>query len=278
MEKKIVEMLSLSGKTAIITGGAGLLGIKHAEAIAEFGGNPIILDIEEDSIQKAVQHIDTKYKTRCIGLKCDITKLSEIEASKSIILNEFETIDILINNAALDPKVKEKTDISSLGRLEDFSLERWNLEIEVGLTGAFLCTQVFGKEMARVKSGNIINISSDLGIIAPDQRLYEIEGLENEMQPVKPITYSVIKHGLIGLTKYIATYWAKDGIRANTLCPAGVYTNQPQGFVEKLSKLIPLNRMADINEYMAAIVFLASSASSYMNGQTLIIDGGRSIL
>ena len=166
MGKKVVEMLSLSGKTAIITGGAGLLGVKHAEAIAEFGGNPIILDIEEHSIQKAVQDINLNYKTNCIGLKCDITKLSELEASKSMILNEFESIDILINNAALDPKIKDATDYSALGRLENFSIERWDLEINVGLTGAFLCTQVFGKEMARVKSGNIINISSDLGVIA----------------------------------------------------------------------------------------------------------------
>ena len=274
----VKEMVKITGKTAIITGGAGLLGIKHAEAIAEAGGIPIILDINELKISEAVQLIRDKYGVECLGYNCDITKVEDLESCKNNILKKHKTIDILINNAALDPKVSKDQPKQALNRLEDFDLNQWNLEISVGLTGAFLCTQVFGVEMAKNKSGIIINVSSDLGIIAPDQRLYEQKDTNDSEQPVKPVTYSVIKHGLIGLTKYITTYWAKKGIRANTLCPAGVYNNQPDEFVNKISQLIPMNRMANADEYKAAIVFLASNASSYMNGHTLVIDGGRSIL
>lgn len=274
----VKEMMKIAGKTAVITGGAGLLGIKHAEAIAEAEGIPIILDINESKINKTVQLIKDKYGVECIGYNCDISKIEDLQNCKNEILKKYKTIDILINNAALDPKVSKDQPKQALNRLEDFDLNQWNLEIAVGLTGAFLCTQVFGAEMAKNKSGVIINVSSDLGIIAPDQRLYEQKDTPVAEQPVKPVTYSVIKHGLIGLTKYITTYWAKDGIRANTLCPAGVYTNQPESFVKNISQLIPMGRMAHKDEYKAAIVFLASNASSYMNGQSLIIDGGRSIL
>lgn len=273
-----MEMMKLSGKTVIITGGAGLLGEMHAEAIAEAGGIPVIIDINESKINVVTKEIKDKYNIECLGFNSDITNAEDLEKCKSEILSKYGSIDILINNAALDPKVTKDQSGKSLNRLEDFDLVQWNLELTVGLTGAFLCTQVFGAEMAKNKSGVIINVSSDLGIIAPDQRLYRKENAPESEQPVKPVTYSVIKHGLIGLTKYITTYWAKDGVRANTLCPAGVYNNQPQEFVDKISDLIPMGRMANKVEYKAAILFLASDASSYMNGQTLIIDGGRSII
>ncbi len=278
MNNSVQKKFEIKDKTAIITGGAGLLGSKHAEAIAEFGGNPIILDIDEESALHTADLINRNFNVNSMGLKCDISKKEELLTCKEIINRHYDSIDILINNAALNPKVENTHSGASLSRLEYLSLDQWNLELAVGLTGAFLCTQVFGVEMAKQKTGVIINISSDLGIIAPDQRLYEQAHLTLSEQPVKPITYSVIKHGLIGLTKYIATYWAKDGVRANTLCPGGVYNDQPEEFVDRISNLIPMKRMANPDEYKAAIVFLASEASSYMNGQTLIIDGGRSIL
>jgi NAD(P)-dependent dehydrogenase (short-subunit alcohol dehydrogenase family) len=278
MESNVMEMMNLSGKTAIITGGAGLLGEKHAEAIAEAGGIPVILDINEEKISEVTRSIRDKYNINCQGFNCDITNIEDLQKCKSIVLSKFGCIDILINNAALDPKVTKDQSGKSLNRLEDFDIKQWNLELAVGLTGAFLCTQVFGAEMAKNNSGVIINVSSDLGIIAPDQRLYRQDNTPELEQSVKPVTYSVIKHGLIGLTKYITTYWAKDGIRANTLCPAGVFNNQPEEFINKISELIPMGRMAHKDEYKAAIVFLASNASTYMNGQTLIIDGGRSVL
>ena len=190
------------------------------------------------------------------------------------LLSEYGHIDILINNAAVDPKVEQKSG-KNLSRLENFSIDQWELELAVGLTGAMLCSKIFGYEMAKKGKGVILNISSDLGIIAPDQRIYKKEGFPENEQPVKPVTYSVIKHGLIGLTKYLATYWPGK-VRCNAICPGGIYTDQPEEFIKKLSDFIPINRMAQENEYKAAVVFLVSDASSYMTGSNLVVDGGRS--
>ncbi|MDQ7816754.1 MAG: SDR family oxidoreductase [Melioribacteraceae bacterium] len=275
---KVLDMFSLKNKVAVITGGAGLLGKKHAEALAEFGCITILADIDEKKGQEAAEQIKNEFKVDSVFYKCDITKKEEIVSLKNFIISTFGRIDILINNAAIDPKFDNSKSYTSFSRLEYFDVEQWNKELTVGLTGAFLCSQIFGFEMAINKGGVIINISSDLGIISPDQRLYRKEGLPESQQPVKPVTYSVIKHGLIGLTKYLATYWAEKGVRANTLCPAGVYTSQSGEFVKHISELIPMGRMAKIDEYKAAIVFLASDASSYMNGATVVIDGGRSII
>ena len=158
---------------------------------------------------------------------------------------------------------------------ENFPLEIWNNDLAVSLTGAFLCSQIIGTEMAKAGKGVILNIASDLGVVAPDQRIYRRDNLPEDMQNVKPVTYSVVKFGIIGLTKYLATYWAENGVRVNSLSPGGVYSNQPEEFVQKLTNLIPMKRMAGIDEYKGAIVFLCSDASSYMTGANLIIDGGR---
>ena len=187
-------------------------------------------------------------------------------------------IDILINNASINPKYSKIQHLKkNNNRLENFKINQWNKEISVGLTGAFLCSKIFGNEMANSKRGIILNISSDLSIIAPDQRLYKKRKLKNHKQPVKPITYSVIKTGLIGLTKYLATYWAQSGVRCNSISPGSIFDNQNKIFVKNLNKLIPLGRMAKKNEYRSAIQFLCSNASSYMTGQNLVIDGGRTI-
>jgi len=184
----------------------------------------------------------------------------------------------LINNAAIDPKVKNENSLLEVSRFENFSIEQWNLEISVGLTGAFLCSQIFGTTMAKdFKGGVILNIASDLSVIAPDQRLYIKKELSDEFQPVKPVSYSVIKSGLIGLTRYLATYWPEKNIRCNALSPGGVFNGQNKDFVKHLSSLIPLGRMANIDDYESAIQFLCSDASAYMNGQNIIIDGGRSV-
>jgi NAD(P)-dependent dehydrogenase (short-subunit alcohol dehydrogenase family) len=140
-----------------------------------------------------------------------------------------------------------------------------------------LCSQIFGQMMAKKGEGVILNIASDLSIFAPDQRLYKKDGLQPEQQPVKPVTYSVIKHGLIGLTKYLATYWADRGVRCNALSPGGVFNEQGEEFVKKLTNLIPMNRMASKDEYRGAVQFLCSDASAYMNGQNITMDGGRSV-
>ena len=273
--KSVKQSFNLTGKVAVITGGAGLLGEKHAEAIAEFGGIPILLDIDEKAGTKKASRISNEYQVDCEFMLCDITDESQILSVRDTLLSRFGHIDILINNAAIDPKIKDDSEIN-LSRLENFSIDQWNLEMAVGLTGAMLCSKVFGYEMSKAGEGVILNISSDLGIIAPDQRIYKKDGLPENEQPVKPVTYSVIKHGLIGLTKYLATYWADKGVRCNALCPGGIYNNQPDEFVKKISNLIPLGRMADEDEYKASVVFMVREASAYMNGSVVSMDGGRS--
>ena len=271
---QLKKLFSLEGKNAVITGGAGLLGEKHAEAIAEMGGNPILIDINEEKMNNITNNISKKFGVDSIGYKTDITNPNEIETTKEKILTKYGLINILINNAANNPKVQKRTN-NQWTMLENFPLDIWNQDIAVGLTGAFLCSQIIGQTMAQNNEGVILNIASDLGVIAPDQRIYKDENLPADVQPKKPITYSVVKSGLIGLTKYLATYWADQGIRSNSISPGGIFTDQDQDFVNRLQSLIPLGRMAHEDEYKAAIIFLISDASSYMTGANLIIDGGR---
>lgn len=268
-------MFDLTGKVAIITGGAGMLGEMHAEAIAAAGGHPILADINENLAIDKAKTISERYSVDSMGIKTDITNKIEIETLLDVILKRFGRIDILINNAANDPKVKAKNENHSLSRLEKFPIEQWNQDIAVGLTGAFLCSQVIGSEMAKRGGGVILNISSDLGIVGPDQRIYLKQGLPEAKQPVKPVSYPVVKSALIGLTRYLATYWAGKNIRVNALCPGGVRTDQPEEFLEKVTFRIPMGRMARKDEYKGAILFMLSDASSYMTGAVVIIDGGR---
>lgn len=272
------EKFDLTGKTALITGAAGLLGIEHSVALLESGASVVLTDIGEKSLASArktlLQNADaSRIHTRVM----DVSKPEAIRGIADGLAAEGLRIDILVNNAAIDPKVNGDQGVLETSRLENFPLYQWDLQVAVGLTGAFLCSQVFGAAMARDGEGGVIlNIASDLSVFSPDQRLYRKEGLQDDMQPVKPVTYSVIKAGLIGLTRYLATYWASQGVRCNALSPGGVFNGQGDEFVQRLSSLIPLGRMAQRDEYRAALQFLCSDASSYMNGQNVVMDGGRS--
>lgn len=279
MRNTIVNTLDkfrLEDRVIIITGGAGLLGTKHAEAVLDAGGTAILLDISENTLVAVVDRLGRQYGVeRVKGMKADITSRENMEKVRDGILSEYRSIDGLINNAANNPKMEGNSANMGAIQFENFPIKMWLDDIAVGLTGAFLCAQVFGAVMAKQRSGVILNISSDLGIIAPDQRIYRKDGLTEEKQTVKPVTYSVIKHGLIGLTKYLATYYAEKGVRCNALCPAGVYNGQNNEFLEKLTNLIPMGRMADVEEYKSTILYMLSDASSYMTGSTVIVDGGR---
>lgn len=273
----IFNRFNLENEIIVITGGAGLLGQQYTEVLLEANAIVILFDINENALTEVKKRFELKYEKKIFTYKVDITSEESILIAKNNIyeiLKRYPTI--LINNAAIDPKFEANSKINK-SRLENFDLFQWNLELSVGLTGAMLCTKIFGKEMAKNNKGNIINISSDLGIIAPDQRLYEKSDLEESEQNVKPVTYSVIKHALIGLTKYTATYWAHKGVRCNAFAPGGVFNNHSEDFLNKITNLIPMKRMAEKNEYQGAILFLCSNASSYMNGATLNMDGGRSI-
>jgi NAD(P)-dependent dehydrogenase (short-subunit alcohol dehydrogenase family) len=274
MNEKLRSLFDLTGRVAIITGGAGLLGSKHAEAIAGAGGIPVLVDIPAAKPIAAAASLEKEWETEVAGFEADITGPEELEALKDEVIRRFKRIDILVNNAANNPKMDSDSGVP-FSRLENFPLEIWNADLQLGLTGAFLCSKIFGAEMARRGSGVIVNVASDLALISPDQRLYRKEGLPDDQQPVKPVTYSVVKTGLIGLTRYLATYWAQKGVRVNAISPGGVYASQPDEFVQRLEALIPLSRMADVDEYQGALLFLCSDASSYMTGTNLVIDGGR---
>lgn len=275
MHPDVAKLFDLSGRVAIITGGCGLLGYRHAQVIAAAGGIPVLVDLGATDPPARARELADRYSVRALGCSADITSPSEVRALLATVLAEFGTVDILINNAANNPKVESAAG-GAWSRLENFSLAMWEADIAVGLTGAFLCSQVIGAEMARRNKGVIINVASDLAVIAPDQRLYRQDGVRPDEQPVKPVTYSVVKTGLIGLTRYLATYWADRGVRVNAISPGGVYDGQPEEFVSRLQQLVPLSRMARVDEYQGAILFLCSDASSYMTGTNLVIDGGRS--
>lgn len=272
----IPSRFRLDGRVIIITGGAGLLGIQHAQAVAEAGGTPVLWDLHAAAAEAAAVKVAEAWGVPCHGLAVDITSEQSVTAGLAATLAKAGAVHGLINNAANNPQVKPGTS-QTWSRLENFPLEMWGNDIAVGLTGAFLCARVVGAHLAANGGGVILNIASDLGVIAPDQRIYRKPGLADHEQPVKPVTYSVVKHGLIGLTKYLATYWADAGVRANSLCPGGVYVDQPDDFVGRLTNLIPMGRMARADEYRGAVQFLCSDASSYMTGACVNIDGGRTV-
>jgi NAD(P)-dependent dehydrogenase (short-subunit alcohol dehydrogenase family) len=264
----VSDRLRLDGRTALVTGGAGFLGRRWVSSLLDAGATVISADrfLPTDGISSE----------RLRHEKVDITDPDAISGLVDRLTSARQTVDVLVNNAALDAPV-QSSGLSRGERFETFSLERWYEEIAVGLTGAFLCSQAFGPLMAERGRGVIVSVGSDLGLVGPDQRLYRIEGVPDEEQPVKPVTYSVIKTGLIGLTRYLATYWGDHGVRANVLCLGGVARDQSLTFVQMVSERIPLGRMASPDEYGDAMVFLCSDASSYMTGACLVLDGGRTV-
>jgi len=274
-EKSLESLFRLDGKVIIITGAAGLLGRKHAEAIAAFGGTPVLLDLYENPVKQLADELNEKYPVSAIGMSLDITNEEAIFNNCNQLVKQFGKIDGLVNNAANNPKVEDNGE-KNFSRLENFPLDVWNQDIAVGLTGAYLCSKYYGTQISKNPNGGVIvNISSDLGLMAPDQRLYAKDGIDGNKQNVKPVTYSVVKTGLIGLTRYLATYWADKNVRCNAMCPGGVENGQPNDFLEEVNKRIPMGRMANADEYQGTLLWMLSDASSYLNGAIVPIDGGR---
>ncbi len=256
------NIFSLKNRCALVTGGAGLLGEMHCEAIIESGGTAIVADFNYEQAVKISEKINKKFNTNsAFPVYLDVLDVNSINQ----VVLDFPQIDILINNAAKNPKVEKNAMAES--SFENMTIDQWRDGMDTTLDGAFLCSQILCKKFVADGKGVIVNISSDLGVIAPDQRIYS--------SGKKPITYSVSKFGLIGMTKYLATYYADKNIRVNSISPGGVYNNQPKEFVDKLTNLIPMGRMARKDEYKGAIVFLCSDASSYMTGENVVMNGGR---
>ena len=269
------DMFSLDGKIIVITGAAGFLGRMHSEAVASYGGVPILLDLEQNNVDELAHKLNEKYNINTVGYSVDITNEKNIQDNVEVITKKFGRIDGLINNAANNPKMEDDGQVN-FSRLENFSLDAWNKDVGIGLTGAFLCAKYYGFEISKNPNGGcIVNISSDLGLIAPDQRLYAKKDLQQHLQPVKPVTYSVIKSGLIGLTRYLSTYWIDQNVRCNAICPGGVENGQPSDFLSEVSLRIPMNRLAKPHEYQGTLVWMLSDASSYLNGAIVPVDGGR---
>jgi len=273
---KLLELFSLQDKVVVITGATGLLGRKHAEAIAYYGGTPILLDLSKKAVDGFAYELNEKYKVSAVGFSIDITNEEMIENNVKKLIKLFGKIDGLVNNAANNPKVEDSKNVN-FSRLENFPLDIWSDDIAVGLTGAFLCSKHYGFAISQnPNGGSIVNISSDLGLIAPDQRLYAKDGIDGNKQNVKPVTYSVVKTGLIGLTRYLATYWADKNVRCNAMCPGGVENGQPEDFLKEVNHRIPMGRMANADEYQGTLLWMLSDASSYLNGAIIPVDGGRS--
>ena len=277
MKNTLNNLFSLNKKIVVITGAAGLLGRKHAEAIAAYGGTPVLLDLSQKKVDDLAVQLNDMYDVNTSGFVVDITKESQVKRNLDLLIERYGKIDGLVNNAANNPKVEDNSE-KNFSRLENFPLDVWNQDIAVGLTGAFLCAKYYGYQISQnPNGGSIVNISSDLGVMAPDQRLYAEEGVVDNRQNVKPVTYSIVKSGMIGLTRYLATYWAEKNVRCNDMCPGGVENGQPNDFLNKVNSRIPMNRLADVNEYQGTLLWMLSDASSYLNGAIVSVDGGRTV-
>jgi 2-deoxy-D-gluconate 3-dehydrogenase len=266
-------MFDLTGRVAILTGGAGLLGRGYTRTLLEAGAKVVVADVQPEQATGAAADAMAEVGGEAIGWALDVRRKPEVEAMVGAIRDRFGRLDILINNAAIDPKFDSAIAAAQANSFEEYPLELWQQSLDVNLTGAFLCSQAAGKVMLAQGRGVMVNICSTYGLVAPDQRLYRREG-ESEQKLFKPAPYSVTKAGIAHLTRYLAAYWGAAGIRVNTLTPGGVFNSQDDEFVAKYSARTPLGRMAQKHEMNGAMLFLVSDASSYMSGANLVVDGG----
>ena len=260
---KVKKLFDLSDKTIVLTGAAGHLGKNYVDGLSQFGANVVLSDINYQGCKKIEKQMREKYDIDPLSVKLDLTDPKSIKCMISKITKKYSSIDVLVNNAAYQGDKKIRSD-----EFEKLELGTWNKAINVNLTGIFLLCQAVGKIMLKQKSGNIINISSTYGMVGADQRIYGKSGLNS------PAFYAATKSGILNLTRYLASYWNRTGIRVNTLSPGGVENNQDKNFIKKYSEKTMLGRMARNDEYVGALIFLASDASSYMTGSNLVIDGG----
>jgi 2-deoxy-D-gluconate 3-dehydrogenase len=265
------QYFDLSGRVAIITGAAGLLGRGYGHTLASAGAHVVLADIEGQAVLDLAEEIEAQTGVKALGIQTDVSNQESVRGMVAKTLDVFGRIDILVNNAAINPKFDAQHSGEHVNNFENFPLEAWQESIDVNITGMFLCAQAVAPAMREADKGVIVNVSSTYGLVGPDQRLYFREG---EPLQYKPVTYTVSKAAAIGLTRYLATYFAGTGIRVNTLTPGGVFAGHDDEFVRRYSARTVMGRMADRDEMSSALLFLVSDASSYMTGSNLIVDGG----
>ena len=273
MPESIGAMFDLSGRVAILTGGAGLLGRQYTRTLLGAGARVAVVDLPAAKPAEAAVAAVREAGGEAIGLAIDVTQPQDVARMAAEVRQKWQRIDILINNAAIDPKFDAAVANHQANTFEDYPLSAWRESLEVNLTGAFLCCQEVGRVMKAARRGVVVNVSSTYGVVAPDQRLYQRDG-EAEQKLFKPAAYAVTKAGIAHLTRYLATYWAPHNIRVNTLTPHGVFNAQDEQFVRRYAERCPMGRMARLDEMNGPLLFLVSDASSYMTGANLVVDGG----
>lgn len=271
MQHQTSPLFAVKGQVIILTGGCGLLGSEYARSLAQEGARVVIADLRLDSAEALAAELRAR-EGEALAVQVDVSSKPSVQALVERVRAEYGRIDVLVNNAAIDPKFDPKGKAAHSSVFEDYPLEMWNQSLAVNVTGMFLCAQSVAPQMLSQGKGVIINISSMYGMVGPNQGLYQSP--EGEAPVFKPVAYSVTKSAVLGLTKYLATYWGGKGIRVNTLTLGGVFAGHDEGFLARYGTLAPMGRMADRSEYCGALIFLASDASSYMTGANLVVDGG----
>jgi NAD(P)-dependent dehydrogenase (short-subunit alcohol dehydrogenase family) len=266
----ILEKFRLDGKTAVVTGGVGLLGKQFCATLAQAGAHVVVADLNEQAAQAVADEISVGLP-KAIGIGVNVTDEASVQAMVDRTVAEFGCLDVLVCSAAMDPKFDPQHAEKQNNAFENYPLDMWRSAVDVNLTGLFLCAREASRQMLKQGSGVIINICSTYGLVGPDQRIYEKPG---QPPQYKPVYYSVTKAGVLGLTRYLATYFGGKGIRANALTPGGVFNNHQEPFVTNYSSRTVLGRMARQDEMSGALLFLASDASTYMTGSNLVVDGG----
>lgn len=268
----IFDKFRMAGQTAIVTGGVGLLGKEFCKTLAQAGADVVVADLNAEAAASVAETIRAE-GGKAQGVGVNVTDKASVDRMVDFALEKTGRLDVLVCSAALDPKF-DNTQGKHLNDFESYPLQMWRDALDVNLTGLFLCAQSAARPMKTQDHGVIINICSTYGLVGPDQRLYERPGQDPAQRQFKPVFYSVTKAGVVGLTKYLATYYAGTGIRANCLTPGGVYNDHDEIFNSQYSARAVLGRMARKDEMSGALLFLASDASTYMTGANLIVDGG----
>ncbi len=263
-----MDLFSLKHKTAIVTGACGLLGREHCRALAEAGAAVVVLDVDAETCRTFAAELGDKH----LGLGGDVTDRASLERVRDAVLERYGSIDVLVNNAAINDMFENPALAARQSMFEHYPLEMWKKSLDVNVTGVFLCSQVFGTVMARQGRGSIINIASTYGMVGPDQSIYQNE--RGEQTFYKSPAYPTTKGAVLNFTRYLAAYWGRSGVRVNALSPGGVENSQEPFFIQNYSRKTALGRMAQPSDYRGAIVFLAGEASAYMTGANLVVDGG----